>query len=211
MKAIDISVGIGPGMITWPGDPAVEIHPSRRIAKGDSANVSELRFGSHTGTHVDPPFHFLDDGAKVDALALDALFGPAEVLDLQHAEDQISIRDLQSAGISDGAQRVLFKTRNGAIWDGPPVFPGSYVALSPEAAEWLAARATRLVGIDFLSIEKRKTPGHPTHKALLRAGIVIVEGLDLRSVEPGAYTLACLPLKILDGDGAPARAVLFSD
>lgn len=197
-------------MITWPGDPAVTIEPSRRIAKGDAANVSEIHLGSHTGTHVDPPFHFLEEGATVEAMSLEALFGPAEVVDLSHVEEQILVDDLESANLSSDAQRVLLKTSNSQIWSGPPRFPDSYVALSPQAAQWLVDRHIKLVGIDFLSIERRRTPGHPTHKALLGAGIVIVEGLDLRDVQPGTYTLACLPLKILEGDGAPARAILLT-
>ena len=209
MEIIDISVPISPQMITWPGDPAVAVEPSRRISRGDAANVSQLTMGSHTGTHVDPPFHFVDEGPRVDAIALDALYGKAQVLDLGGVEDQISVADLQGAGLEDGIERVLFKTRNCAIWEGPAEFPASYVSLSVEGAQWLRSRAVRLVGIDFLSIEKRKTPGHPTHKALLTAGIVIIEGLDLRKAEPGVYTFCCLPLKIAGGDGAPARAILI--
>lgn len=210
-KIIDVSVGIGPDMITWPGDPTVHIEGTRRLSRGDSANVSKLEFGSHTGTHVDPPLHFLEGGAGVDRLPLDVLTGPAKVVDLTHVEDAISPADLDALELGAGVERLLFQTRNSEIWRGPAVFPDHYVALSAEGAAWIVDHGVRLVGIDFLSIEKRKTPGHPTHNTLLRAGVVIIEGLNLSAVQPGDYGLVCLPLKIVDGDGAPARAVLMKD
>lgn len=208
-QIIDISVAIGSGMITWPGDPAVEIHPTRSLSNGDSANVSQIQFGSHTGTHVDPPFHFVEDGSTVENLPLEVLVGEAVVADLGHVEDSVQPDDLEALGLAPGVERLLLKTRNSDIWQGPAEFPAHYVALSPEGAAWAVQRGIRLVGIDFLSIERRKTPGHPTHNTLLRAGVVIIEGLNLSGVEPGQYRLACLPLKILGGDGAPARAVLI--
>jgi len=195
-------------MITWPGDPSVSIEPSSLIAKGKPANVSQIHMGSHTGTHVDPPLHFLENGGPVDMLDLNVLVGKALVLDMEHAGDAIETHHLEAAGLSEGTERVLFKTPNSKIWSGPAVFPDRYTALSPEAAEWLVGRGVRLVGIDFLSIERRGAAGHPTHHTLLDAGVVIVEGLDLSQTNPGEYWLTCLPLKILGGDGAPARAIL---
>lgn len=207
----DVSLGIGPDMLTWPGDPPVEVDPAKRIAKGDSSNVSELRLGTHTGTHVDPPFHFVDGGATAEALDLTVLVGPALVADLRHAGPAITPADLDALDIPDGTLRILFKTPNSELWRETPVrFPDSYTALTPEGARWCVDRGIRLVGIDFLSIERRGEPGHPTHVALLKAGVIILEGLDLSVVDPGAYDLAVLPLKILGGDGAPARAILRS-
>lgn len=205
----DVSLGVGPAMLTWPGDPPVEVDPSRRISKGDSANVSELRLGTHTGTHIDPPFHFIDGGATAEALDLTVLVGPALVADLRGAGDSITPKELDALAIPDGTVRLLFRTPNSALWSASPVrFPDTYTALTPEGARWCVDRGIRLVGTDFLSIERKGAPGHPTHVALLEAGVIILEGLDLSAVDPGAYELSVLPLKILGGDGAPARAIL---
>jgi arylformamidase len=211
-RIIDISLGISPAMILWPGDPPVAVEPRSRLASGDHANVSELRLGSHTGTHVDPPFHFIDGAPTVDALALDALVGPCVVADLRGVERDVGPTELDEARIPDAAERVLLRTRNSELWArGEVSFPDDYVAVTPEGARWLASHDLLLVGTDFLSIERRGAPGHPTHVVLLQSGVVIVEGLDLSAVEPGSYTLACLPLKVVGGDGAPARAVLIVD
>lgn len=208
-RFIDISVGIGSGLITWPGDPPVEVRATSRLARGDAANVSELRLGTHTGTHVDPPVHFIDGAASVDRLALNVLVGEAVVADFRGLRGEIGPAELEARDLPPGTARVLLATDNSEIWRRrPPEFPSEYVSLSPEGARWVVARGIRLVGIDFLSIEKRASPDHPTHRALLEAGVVIVEGLDLSDVEPGRYTLVCLPLKVLGGDGAPARAIL---
>jgi len=206
---IDVSLGIGPDMLTWPGDPPVEIDPAKRRAKGDSSNVSELRLGTHTGTHVDPPFHFIEGAPTVETLDLDALVGPAIVADLRTAGPTITPADLDALNLPVDTTRLLFRTPNSALWASETVrFPDSYTALTPEGARWCVDRGIRLVGTDFLSIEQRGTPGHPTHVTLLKAGAIILEGLDLSRVDPGAYELFVLPLKVLGGDGAPARAIL---
>lgn len=207
----DVSLGIAADMLTWPGDPAVEVDPAKRIAKGDAANVSELRLGTHTGTHVDPPFHFIDGGATAEALDLATLIGPALVADLRDAGSAITPKELDSLAIPAGTVRLLFKTTNSDLWRARPVrFPDAYTALTPDGARWCVERGMRLVGTDFLSIEQKGAPGHPTHVTLLKAGVVILEGLDLSDVAPGVYELAVLPLKIVGGDGAPARAILRS-
>lgn len=206
----DISLPIGPDLLTWPGDPPIEVAASSRIAKGDAANVSKIKFGSHTGTHVDPPFHFIDEGDRVDKLDLNVLVGEATVADLSASEGLISADDLESLDLPPDASRLLLKTRNSELWQSLPIeFPDSYVALSVEGARWIVDRGIRLVGTDFLSIETRGAAGHPVHVTLLGAGVVIVEGLNLHGVPPGNYRLVCLPLRIVDGDGAPARAVLI--
>ena len=211
-RLFDVSLPVHPRMLTWPSDPPVEVEETSRMARGDHANVSRLALGTHTGTHVDPPFHFIDGAPTVDQLPLDAFIGPAVVLDLRAVRSQITPSDLAASGLPDGAERVLFRTTNSDLWADPePAFPDEYVSLTVEGARWLVERGIRLVGTDFLSIEKRGAPGHPTHVALLDAGVVIVEGLDLRAVEPGAYRLAVLPLKVAGGDGAPARALLMSE
>ncbi|MBI4728007.1 MAG: cyclase family protein [Acidobacteria bacterium] len=199
-------------MMVWPNDPPVSVEPAHRIARGDVANVSLLRLGSHTGTHVDPPCHFIEGAPAVDAIPLDALVGPAVVADLRGVSGAIGPEDLERLALPEGTERLLFRTDNSEIWGRRPArFPDSYVALSPEGARWVLARGIRLVGTDFLSIERAGAPGHPVHVALLSAGIVILEGLDLSGVEPGSYTLLCLPLKVAGGDGAPARAVLMDE
>ncbi len=211
-RIVDISVGIHPGMLTWPSDPSVEVEPVSRVARGDPASVSQLHLGSHTGTHVDPPFHFIEDGPTVDELPLDSLMGPASVVDLTGTAGEITTSDLNALDLDSAVERILLKTPNSKIWrEASPTFPGNYASLSPEAAQWLVDRGIRLVGTDFLSIERRGVPGHPTHLTLLEAGVVIVEGLNLTSVAPGNYELVCLPLKIVDGDGAPARAILIQE
>lgn len=209
---IDVSLPVSASMLVWPGDPPVSMEASSRMSRGDSANVSELKLGSHTGTHVDPPFHFIDGAPTAESLALDDLIGEAFVGDLRSVTGEVSVADLEALEIPTGVTRLLMITTNSQLWRDPEVaFPDEYVSLSLEGAQWLVANGFRLVGTDFLSIERRGAPGHPVHVALLQAGVVIVEGLNLGDVEPGTYTLACLPLKIVDGDGAPARAVLMRD
>lgn len=205
MKKIhDISMGIHDGMLTYPGDPGCRIRRVNKIEEGASANISELCMGSHTGTHVDPPVHFIPDGGKADALPLDAMIGPAVVVQADGVD--IDREFLMGAGIQD-ATRVLFKTRNSGLGLIPP-FREDFTHLTPDAAQYLVERGVKLVGIDYLSIERFKSKDHAVHRAFLRGGVVIVEGLDLSGVAPGLYELICLPLKVVGGDGAPARAVL---
>jgi arylformamidase len=208
-RLIDVSLPIGPDLLTWPGDPGVRIDPSARLDRGDPANVSELHLGSHTGTHVDAPVHFLEGDVGVDALALDLFFGPAVVADLT-AVDVIGPAELEHLQIPDDTDRLLCRTSNSELWSRRPVeFPDDYVAVTPDGAAWLVDRGIGLVGVDFLSVEKDGPPAFPVHRALLGGGVVIVEGLDLSGVEPGPYTFVCFPLRIVGGDGSPARAVVF--
>lgn len=208
-RIIDISLPIGPDLPTWPGDPGIRIEPRARLEQGDPANVSELHLGSHTGTHVDPPVHFISGERSVDRLDLDAFFGPAEVVDLRDA-DAIGPAELDASALSDGTERLLCRTRNSELWSRLPIrFPEDYVAVTPGGARWLVDFGIRLVGVDFLSVEKDGPPDFPVHRTLLGGGSIILEGLDLSEVAAGTYTLACFPLRIRDGDGAPARAVLI--
>ncbi len=208
-RHIDVSLPIGPDLLTWPGDPAIEIERRLRIAKGDAANVSELRIGTHTGTHVDPPVHFVEGAVGIDAVPLDALMGECIVADATGVRGEMGPAELDALGVPLGTERLLLKTDNSAIWRSLPApFPAEYTCLSPEGARWIVERGIRLVGVDFLSVERRGSKSHPVHIELLTNGVVIVEGLDLGEVEPGRYTLTVLPLRIVDGDGGPARAVL---
>jgi len=208
MKIHDISISISPTMPTYPGDPPVTIEPFLQIAAGDAANVSRLAFGNHTGTHVDPPVHFIPGGKTIDQLDLNVLCGAARVVNLTHVKHTISAQDLARAKISGRAKRLLFKTRNSNLWRKTG-FQKEFVAFAPDAAQWLVDHRVQLVGIDYLSIEPFGAEEPDAHRILLGAGVVVIEGLDFSKIKPGKYTLACLPLKIANGDGAPARAVLF--
>jgi arylformamidase len=202
---VDVSVRLAPGMPAYPGNPEFEIQPIKRIADGGSSNVSRLVLGTHTGTHVDAPRHFFDDGADVDQLELDLLIGPARVVEIPRGGG-ISEQDLAAAGLSEDL-RVLFKTPNSALWHGGG-FHTDYAYLTESGARYLVERGAKLVGIDYLSIEQFKKPGAPAHHALLSRGVVIIEGLNLTGVEAGVYEMYCLPLRIADADGSPARVVL---
>ena len=211
-RLIDVTLPISPHLLVWPGDPPVSVTPRLQLAKGDPANVSEITMGTHTGTHVDPPNHFVPGTDGIDRVPLDVLVGEVIVADARHLDRPIAPHDLDALAIPPSATRVLLRTANSELWRSVPVaFPDRYACLTTEAARWVVERGIRLIGVDFLSVEEKGAQGHPVHHVLLGNGVVIVEGLNLGDVEPGTYTLACLPLKIVDGDGGPARAILFAD
>jgi len=203
----DVSVPLRPGMPTYAGEPGPRLDYLKQIACGDSANVTALSLGSHTGTHVDAPNHFLDGRSTVEAMSLQALVGPAQVIEFTE-QHHITADDLEAAGISPGATRLLLKTPNSTFWDDDE-FHTDFVGLTGDAAGWLVERRFVLVGIDYLSIEQFRSPTHEVHKTLLEAGVIIVEGLDLRHVAAGGYTVVCAPLKVVGADGAPARVFLI--
>lgn len=210
MRIYDVSVPISERMPTYEGDPGVEIRQWATIAGGDAANVTLLHFGAHTGTHVDAPAHFIEGASKVDALPLDVLMGEARVVEIAPDVRAISADHLAALDLG-GATRVLFHTRNSSFWSNPASgFRPDFTYLEPGAAHALVRMGARLVGIDYLSVEKFKAERFETHHTLLSNGLVIIEGLDLRQVPAGRYELICLPLKIAGGtgDGAPARTVL---
>ena len=202
---IDVTVRLAAGMPVYPGNPEFELQPIKRIAEGGSSNVSKLVLGTHTGTHVDAPKHFIDDGATAEQLPLDVLIGPAHVIEIA-TRAGITEQDLASAGVDDDA-RVLIKTGNSALWTST-AFHQDYAHLTEGGARYLADRGVKLVGVDYLSVEQFKKPGAPAHRALLSRNIVIIEGLNLSKVDAGMYDMYCLPLPIVGGDGAPARVVL---
>jgi arylformamidase len=208
MKIFDITVPIRSGMPIYEGDPPVKIEAASSLAKGDSANVSFLHLGAHTGTHVDAPAHFIEGAAKIDSLPLNVLIGPARVIHVPEDRTEIDSEFLSSCDL-EGVERILFRTRNSKFWNGEG-FRKDFTHLLPEAAEMLVNRGVKLVGTDYLSIEKFHSGHHRTHIALLSRGVIIVEGLNLSEVLAGDYELICLPLKIAEGagDGAPARVVL---
>jgi arylformamidase len=198
----DISVPVRPDMHIYPGDPAVKLERHESIVDGAEANVSKLELGVHSGTHVDAPLHFIDGAAGTESLALDVLIGPAVVVDATSIDGQLDEAGLMSLALPD-AKRLLLKTSNSALWDRPE-FTEEFVCLTGSGARYLLDRSVRLVGIDYLSIGDEDA-----HRALLGAGVVALEGLDLREVEPGSYELVCLPLRLDGSDGAPARAILL--
>jgi arylformamidase len=197
VEIIDISVPLRTGMVTYPGDPKIRLELVQAIAGGASANISKLDLGVHTGTHVDAPNHFIEGAAGADELPLDVLNGPCEVV-------AVAALDESAAGaVPEGTERVLFKTPNSELW-AQDTFPKSFERLDGAAAKALIERGVRLVGVDYLSVGDEDA-----HHALLGAGVVPLEGLDLRGVEPGSYELHCLPLRLVGSDGAPARAILI--
>jgi arylformamidase len=208
MRIFDISVTISPKLPVWPGDPKAVLERVNKLEEGANANVSRLDIGVHTGTHVDAPYHFLPDGKPVETLALDLLIGPAAVIQIPDTVAQLDAGVLEQAGIPTGTVRVLYKTRNSHYWDRPEDgFQTGFAGITEDGASFLVDRGIRLVGIDYLSIAPYKM-SRPTHLTLLRSEMIVIEGLDLRSVDPGSYMLYCLPLKLGDTEGAPARVVL---
>jgi len=210
MRIYDVSVPISARTPTYPGDPGIEIQQWLSLANGDAANVSAIYFGAHTGTHVDAPAHFIGGAAKLDSLDLQTLIGKAQVIEIPSDLFSIEAGDLNDS-LAAGAERILFKTRNSEFWnEANGQFHSDYTYISPAAAQKLIDEGVRLVGIDYLSVERFESEDFATHQILLSNGVVIIEGLDLRAVPAGSYELICLPLKITggSGDGAPARVVL---
>jgi arylformamidase len=205
MPILDVSLSLDDRLPTWPGNPPFEMTPVKRIADGASSNVSRVTLGTHSGTHVDAPRHMIEGAATLDQLPLDAFLGPARVVAVE-AERAIEPRHVTGDTLQ-GASRVLFKTRNSSFW-GSPEFRTDFVFLTEGAARELIDAGVRLVGLDYLSIEEYKKLGAPAHHALLGAGVVVVEGLDLRAASPGPYEMCCLPLRLMGADGGPARVIL---
>jgi len=201
----DISIPIAHGGVVYPGNPEIHIEAQQEIAKGGSSNVSSLTFGSHTGTHVDAPKHFFDDGAGVDALPLDLLLGRARVVEITK-RGGIGRDELAAAGLREDI-RVLLKTTNSALWNGEG-FHQDYTYLAEDGARYLVDQGVKVVGIDYLSVEQFKKAGAPAHRALLSQSVVIIEGLNLAEADAGMYEMYCLPLRIAGSDGAPARVIL---
>ncbi len=208
MKIYDITVTISAATPIYKGDPGVELNSFKAIATGSSANVSQVSFGVHTATHVDAPNHFIDGAKRVHELDPNKLLGRCRVVAVP--EDVVAIEP-EHVGDLDGVERILFKTQNSSFWATPELgFRPDFSYLTPATAKLLVDNGIVLVGIDYLSIEKSGSPGHPVHTTLLEKEVVILEGIDLREVPPGDYELLCSPLKYdgANGDGSPARTFL---
>lgn len=207
-RIYDISVSLRTGGLVYPGNPAISVTAQQAISQGAGANVSRIDMGSHTGTHVDAPKHFFDDGAGVDALSLDVLTGPCRLLAFSDAVMSIGEAELRAHDLT-GVTRVLLKTRNSAwLASGSTEFHTDYTYVAPDGAQYLASIGVTLVGVDYLSVEQFHSEHHRTHRTLLERGIVIVEGLLLSEPPAGKYDLYCLPVKFAGLDGAPCRAIL---
>jgi arylformamidase len=209
MTIYDITLTISHSMVVWPGDAPVMVEKVTSMDEGAHNNLTAIAMSAHTGTHVDAPHHFLNDHRTVESLSLDVLTGACLVVDLTAISGHITAADLEKATIPAGVERVLFKTKNSALWaEGKKKFQTGFVAISEDGAKWLVERGIKLVGVDYLSVAPYKQ-SVPTHTVLLKAGIIALEGVDLSAVNAGEYTLYCLPLKLLGSDGAPARAILI--
>jgi arylformamidase len=196
MEIFDVSVPVRTGMVTYPGDPEVHLQRERSIADGASNNLTRIDMGAHSGTHVDAPVHFIDGAAGTESLPLEALVGPCVVVEVG------GLAESDAAAAPEGAERVLFKTPNSELW-ARDEFPEEFARLDGAGARLLVERGVKAVGVDYLSVGDRKA-----HRILLGAGVVPIEGLDLRGIDPGEYFLVCAPLKLVGSDGAPARVFL---
>lgn len=205
MKLIDVSVPLDAQLPTYPHNTPFSVEPIKRLARGDSSNVSTLHMSAHTGTHVDAPRHFFDEGAGTESLPLELLIGRVRVIEVS-SRAGIAAEDLVTIDLSDDI-RLLIKTRNSRLW-GSPEFHTDYVGVTESGARHLVEHGIKVVGVDYLSVEQFKNPGAPAHHVLLGAGTIVIEGLDLRQVDPGIYEMFCLPLRVVGSDGAPARVVL---
>lgn len=203
---IDISIPLTDGMIHWPGDPPASFKRVATIGQNSPCNLTAANLGVHTGTHMDAPRHFISQGKTIDELPFDAVIGRAKVIACA-GDERVLVSDLEPHDIKAG-DRILFRTKNSdkQWWTLP--FDESYVAISHEAARYLAERHVKTVGIDYLSIGKFGDEGVGLHHILLGAGIWAIEGLNLCEIQPGDYDMICLPLKIVGADGAPARVLL---
>ena len=204
---IDISVALRNGCVQWPGDTPYQLtRVSDMKRDGTEYNLSSFSMSAHIGTHMDAPLHFLEDAPSMETMPLDATLGPARVIEIQD-EHLIAVKELQPHSIQPG-ERILFKTRNSTVQWKTDQFLEEYVHIPATTAQYLVDRGVRTVGIDALSVGGYATDGPECHRILLRGGIWIIEWLDLTNIEPGDYELACLPLKMVGAEGAPARAAL---
>ena len=212
MKWFDVTVETSETLPVWPGDPRVSIERIQKLEVGANANVSKISMSLHTGTHVDAPYHFLQNGPRLAEIPLDRFFGAVTVIEMQEDIDTINAEVLERIDRSLFTERILFKTRNSAYWSEPVVshFHSEFVGIDITGAQFLVDRGVRLVGIDYLSIAPFRQ-SKPTHEVLLTAGIVIVEGLNLSAVAQGSYQLYCLPLKLGNAEGSPARVILIEN
>jgi len=211
MKIFDISVALNPDLPVWPGDPKIELKRFRSISKGNPSNDTRLVCSVHSGTHVDAPVHMHEGGDSVDLLSLDVLVGSADVVEVL-TDDVITAATLAALDLPIDCKRLLIKTPNSNLWHHTAHdFVKDFVALDAQAARWIVDRGIRLIGVDYLSVQRFEDKDSTTHRVLLEGGVIIVEGLNLNRITPGPYQLVCLPIKLSGSDGAPARAILIEE
>ncbi len=203
---IDVSVTVRAGMPHWPDNPPIVLERAMDMGRGDDCNVSQLSMGVHTGTHMDGPVHFIDSAPGLDEMPLAATIGEARIIGIADTET-ITVDELRPHELRRG-ERILFRTANSTRCWQTDNFVEDFVGLDEEAAAYVAACGVRTVGVDYLSVGRFRSDGTAIHRALLEAGIWIIEGLDLSTVEPGRCELICLPVKLHHSDGAPARAIV---
>jgi arylformamidase len=203
---IDVSVTVRHGMAHWPDNAPIVLERSMDIGRGDVCNLSNLAMGVHSGTHMDGPVHFLHGAAGLDEMPLSATIGEARVIEIAHPH-QITVDELRGHRLREG-ERVLFRTTNSTRCWQTDTFVEDFVYVSEPAAVHLVETGVQTVGIDYLSVGGYHADGAKIHRILLDGGIWIIEGLDLSPVRAGRYDMICLPVKLHDSDGAPARAIL---
>jgi arylformamidase len=203
----DVTIPISNTMPVWPGDPAVQLTPKSHASRDGthSVRLTAIEMGSHTGTHMDAPYHMIDGGKRLNDFPLETLIGKAIVIEFPHSRS-IGQAELESVDWN-GIERVLLKTENSKHWHDEKFYE-NFVYLDPDGARLLAESGVRLVGIDYLSIDQFRSESHPSHFVLLKQNIVIIEGLDLSHVPAGQYTMFALPLNVQNADGAPTRVIL---
>lgn len=208
MEIIDISVPLDQDLPIWPDSPGFHLESLQKIEDGADANISELRCDVHTGTHIDAPSHFVQDGTTVDGISLESTIGPATVKKVPADVKTITAKTLDALDISDDVTRLLLQTRNSSLWaESRSEFRSDYTALAPGAATWIVNHGIRCIGVDYLSVQ-HFGDDPSTHRILLQNEVVIIEGLNLSGVPEGEHELLCMPLKIADAEGAPARVAL---
>ena len=211
MNIIDISIPLSEKTPVWEGDKGISVSRVEKIEEGSDYNVSRIELGVHAGTHINAPFHLLNNGGTVDQIPLDTLIGSVQVVEIPDGISLIDKNCLMNLKFQDGIDRILFKTTNSIYWEIDPFsFNKEYVAMNSEGAEYIADMGPRLIGLDYFSVSSYDDLKQP-HLTLLDRGIVLLENINLSQVVPGIYKLICLPLKIIDTDGAPVRAVLFAE
>lgn len=208
MEMYDVSVLISEELPVWPGDPGISMKRTGSLCHGDDANVTQLTMGVHTGTHIDAPFHFEPDGKTIDELSIETLIGPCYVVEMLDVDESIGLSELENLNF-EGVTRILFKTRNSMWWEkGEKQFQKNFIHISEQAARFLVEQGVKLVGVDYLSVERFDSQDYATHHMLLRNQVIIIEGLNLTKISMGKYELIALPLKLKGADGSPARVVL---
>ena len=211
MSIKDITLTIMPGMVVWPGDEEVQLYRQQKIEDGANANVSFVGMSVHTGTHVDAPYHFLKEGMTIEQIPVELFVGRTQVIQTPENVAVIDAKVLAKIQFDPGITKILFKTSNSEFWKKSKLeFQTSFVGIAADAAQVLLEKGIKVVGIDYLSIAPYKN-SRPTHEILLKAKMLIIEGVNLSNVEPGIYTMYCLPLKLKGSDGAPARVILVEE